>query len=315
MRILIIKRDPTEVCAQVEKCLPGSVVEHCGSSAELASTLSAFRPDVAFVFKIGMDPTSTQALVNCPSLKWIHAATTGVDHLVPWDHRIRVTNSAGVHDEVLANYVLGAILMVNTYFQTFRDQQYRREWKSCELNPTSGQKLTVVGFGRIGSRISRIAKTFGMAVTGVRTQSGTDKDAVRILGFSSLLEAVADADFVTVTLPLTPSTTGMVDQSVIDAMRRGAWLINISRGGIVDEEALRAALERDHLGGAFMDVFSTEPLPASSKNWSTKNLFITPHTGDAAGWENTVCELFCENLRRFLNGQPLLNLVEAGRGY
>ncbi len=257
----------------------------------------------------------TQVLLNCPSLKWIHAATTGVDHLVPWDPRIRVTNSAGVHDEVLANYVLGAILMVNTHFLAFRDQQNRREWKSRELIPTSGQRLTVVGYGRIGSRIGRMAKTFGMRVTGIRTQSGTDKDANRILGLSSLLEAVADADFVAVTLPLTPATAGMVDQSVINAMRRGTWLINISRGGIVNEEALRSALERGHLGGAFMDVFSTEPLPPSSENWSTKNLFVTPHTGDAAGWENTVCELFCENLRRFVNSKQLLNLVEAERGY
>lgn len=315
MRILVVKRDASEICARISERFPNYIIEQCGISSELPSCLSNFRPDVALTFKLDSHPFPKQALMNCPSLKWVHTSTTGVDHLLPFDSRIQLTNSANVHDEVLANYVIGSILIVNTHFMTFREQQERTEWKPHELIPTSEQKLAVIGFGRIGSRIGRVARGLGMTVTGVRTQPGTSVDADRIMGLDGLHEAVEDADFVAVTLPLTPRTSGLINDAVIQDMRRGAWVINISRGGIVDEDALRRGIESEHLGGAFMDVFSVEPLPPSSKMWSTKNLFITPHTGDVRGWQDAVCKLFCDNLQSFSNGRPLQNIVEAWRGY
>jgi D-2-hydroxyacid dehydrogenase (NADP+) len=316
MRILVIKREASQICSQIAKKFPAAVVEQCNSSAELEGVLSRFGPDVALAFKFGGEIFPSRALMGCPTLKWVHSATVGVDHLMPWDSsRIEVTNSAGVHDEVLANYVIGAILSVNTHFFTFREQQTRRIWKSYDLKPTSQQRLTVIGYGRIGSRIGRLAKTAGMAVTGVRTQNGTADHADRITDFSGVKDAVADADFVAVTLPLTQTTRGLIDKGVIDVMRKGSWLINISRGSIVDESALKSALEREHLGGAFVDVFSTEPLPESSELWTTKNLYITPHTGDAAGWEQSVLDLFNQNLKQYAVGEKLKNSISLERGY
>lgn len=316
MRILVIKREASDICTKISKQFPAAIVEQCNSSEDLEGTLSRFCPDVALAFKFGGEVFPSKTLMNCPTLKWVHAATVGVDHLIPWDSsRVQVTNSAGVHDEVLANYVLGAILGVNTHFFTFRDQQIKRIWKSYELTPTSQQRLTVIGYGRIGGRIGRLAKTIGMAVTGVRTQTGTAEFADRIVDFNGLRDAVSDADFVAVTLPLTQTTIGLIDKVVIDTMRRGSWLINISRGRIVDESALKSALEREHLGGAFMDVFSTEPLPASSELWATKNLHITPHTGDAAGWEHSVLDLFNQNLKQYSAGEKLINSINPERGY
>lgn len=149
-----------------------------------------------------------------------------------------------------------------------------------------------------------------MDVVGVRSRPADDA-----VGPEQLEQALADADFLVVTLPRTPKTLGLVGREVLQSMKPGSVLINISRGGIVDEQALMDALRSGPLASAVLDVFETEPLPPESPLWDLENVVITPHTGDIAGWESKVAELFCDNLERFRSGQKLMNLVDAERGY
>jgi phosphoglycerate dehydrogenase-like enzyme len=134
-------------------------------------------------------------------------------------------------------------------------------------------------------------------------------------GPERLREVASGSDFLAVTLPLTPNTKGLVSDSVLQSMKPGSVLINLSRGTIVDESALSKALENGPLRGAVVDVFAQEPLPPESDLWDLPNLVITPHTGDIEGWREKVTELFCENLRRRLAGEPLRNVVDPERGY
>ena len=169
----------------------------------------------------------------------------------------------------------------------------------------------MLGLGSIGRLTAKKAKALGMNVVGVRARpSGPDE-----VGPERLREVLADADFLAVTLPKTPQTLGLVSADVLRAMPERAVLINISRGGIVDEAALVDALSEGRLAGAVLDVFETEPLPRESPLWSLPNVVITPHTGDIRGSRSRVAELFCRNFERFRAGQSLENSVDIDRGY
>ena len=135
------------------------------------------------------------------------------------------------------------------------------------------------------------------------------------MGVDQLIEVLEDADFLAVTLPRTEKTLGLVSESVLASMKPGSVLVNISRGGIVDERALASMLRDGALRGAVLDVFETEPLPPESELWDLKNLVITPHTGDIEGWQSKVVELFCANFERFRAGRSLENVVDPDRGY
>ena len=314
-RVLVIARTPEVYVEAVRKRFPDIEIDCCRHYGEIPEALERFRPEVVFSSKIG-GPFPRELLLGAESVVWIQTASAGVDHLLPLSPAIQVTSASGIHDEALSDYVVCAALLWNLHFPRFFRQQAERRWENSELTPAAGQTLVILGLGGIGTLTASKAKALGMRVLGVRARPETTSPYVdEVHGVERLKELAGRADVLAITLPLTPKTRGLVGPEILQSMKPGSILVNISRGGIVNEEALVHALREGPLEGAVSDVFSTEPLPEDSELWTLPNLVITPHTGDIAGWKTKVAQLFCENLERFREGRPLRNLVDPERGY
>ncbi len=279
---------------------------------------------------------------RAPDLRWLQLDTSGVDHLRDqpiWATDIPITTIGGVSPVPLAEYVMFAILGVAHRLPAMLDVRDRRDWPDAALRwdrflPASliGATVGIVGYGRIGREIGRLARTFGMNVVGL-TRSGRGRtaaerareqdfgrshteDATEILGPDRIKELAARADYLVVVVPLTDQTRNLVDAQVLAVGKPGQALINVARGGIVDERALVEQLRGGRLSAAVLDVFDDEPLPADSPWWTEPNVFLTPHvSGLAPLYARQVGQLVADNLSRYLAGEPLLNLVDRNRGY
>ena len=314
-RVLVLAGKPDVYLEPIRARFPEVVLESCRDYRELEATLRDFHPSIVLAAKIGI-PFPRETLFSAPSLEWVQTASAGVDHLLPLDPRVTVTSASGIHDEVLTDYIVCGVLMWNLHFPRFFREQRKHVWKSTELVPAAGQTLSILGLGSIGRLAAVKAKSLGMRVLGVKAHPGKPPEGVdEVHGVEHLTEVASRSDFLAATLPLTPKTRGLVDERVLQAMKLGSVLINLSRGTIVDENALVKALTKGPLRGAVMDVFAQEPLPKESELWDLPNLVITPHTGDIQGWRERVAGLFCENLARRRVGERLKNVVDPERGY
>jgi glyoxylate/hydroxypyruvate reductase A len=249
-------------------------------------------------------------------LRWVQSMGAGVERLlVPELPRgVLVTRVAGIFGAWMAEYALGWCLWVTQRMETLRAQQRRRRWRYVHPGRLRGATLCVVGLGDIGRHVSRAARAFGMRVVGVSRQGRRVAGVSRVYRPAALRTAVRGADFVLLTLPLTPSTRGLIGRAELAVMKPTAWLINIARGAVVVEEALVAALRARRIGGAVLDVFEEEPLPRLHPLWALDNVVITPHISGPSTPEE-IAPLFDENLRRYTAGRPLRYLVDRARGY
>jgi phosphoglycerate dehydrogenase-like enzyme len=255
-------------------------------------------------------------LGRAPRLRWIQSMGAGVERfLVPeLPAGVVVTRAAGVFGPWMAEYTLGWCLWVTQRMEFFRSRQRARRWTYAPPGRLRGATLCVLGLGDIGRAIARLGRAFGMTVIGVSRSGRPAREADRVYGPAALRLALGRADFAVITLPLTPATRGLVGARELNAMKPGAWLVNIARGPIVDEEALVDALRRRRPGGAVLDVFGEEPLPAAHPLWSFDNAVITPHVAGPSTPEE-IAPLFNDNLRRYLSGRPLRHVVDRRRGY
>jgi phosphoglycerate dehydrogenase-like enzyme len=278
--------------------------------------------DVAFALGLSKD-----AIARAPRLRWVHCSGHAVGHFPLAELAARgilVTNSRGVQAIPIAEHVMACLLaLARRLPQTMRDQQ-QSLWRPNELlgdaSPwlLAGRTLGVIGTGTIGQAIAIRAKAFGMHVIGMRRHPAREAPEAfdEVLGPADRNELLARADVLVVAAPLTQATTLLVDAEAIAALKPGAIVINIARGQLIDEMALADSLAAGRLGGAALDVFTTEPLPAQSPFWSLPNVIVTPHdSGFRAGHFDAVIDLFSDNLRRFERGAELLNLVDVESGY
>jgi len=260
-------------------------------------------------------------------LKWIHAPTAAVHQLMFPDlvaSRVLVTSSTGVHGPVVAEHAIAVILALAKRLPQAMRYQAQHRWSQEQLwrehprpREVAGATVAVIGMGHIGREFAPRAKALGMKVLAVRENpaKGTEgADAVFAAG--QIDEVLTQADYVLLCPPVTPATERMINQARLEKMKPDAYLINVSRGDLIDEPALLRALEERRIAGAALDVFDHEPLPENSPFWSLDNLLITPHTAAVTEklWERHF-QLIAENLRRYLSGRPLLNLVDKKRGY
>lgn len=269
---------------------------------------------------------SAEELAGAPHLRWVHtsAVAAGTLCLEALAARgVAVTNTRGVQDTPIAEHVFALLLALGHRLPFAFDRQRARSWAQNEFVgdlapvPLRGLELAVIGLGAIGSTIARMGRAFGMQVTGVRRrpeEGGPDGIAVR--GVDALDAVVAAADAIVLAAPLTAETETLFDAARVGRMKRGAWLVNISRGQLVDEAALVAALSSGALGGAALDVVRQEPLPPDSPLWQAPNLILTPHTAGFRRdhWDDAAA-VFADNLRRWDRGEPLRWLVDPARGY
>ncbi|MFD3500995.1 D-2-hydroxyacid dehydrogenase [Streptomyces sp. NPDC058676] len=253
--------------------------------------------------------------------RWVHASSAGVDSfLFPAlvdDPGVTLTNARGVYDQPTAEYVLGLILALAKDFPGTWEHQQRREWRPRPSDSIVGRTALIWGTGPIGRAIARLLRAVGMRVCGAgRTARTHDPDFGTLHGPAGLRSGLAEADYVVLAAPLTEATRGMVDASALAAMKPGARLINVGRGGLVDEEALIHHLADGRLAGAALDVFDEEPLPARSPLWDMPGVMISPHTaGETTSEREALIEVFLDNLTRHTEGRPLRNVVDKRRGY
>ncbi|MFV8166343.1 D-2-hydroxyacid dehydrogenase [Mycobacterium sp. 134] len=257
---------------------------------------------------------------HADALEWIHVAAAGVDTLLFDKLResdVVVTNARGVFDRPIAEYVLGAVLAHAKGSQASLEFQRRHEWRYRETRSIAGAHALVVGTGGIGREIARLLRAAGMSVRGAgRVAVTEDPDFGTVVATDDLAGAAGWCDHLVLAAPLTPATRGLVDATVLKAMKSDAHLVNIARGPIVDEDALLAALTEGRIGGATLDVFSIEPLPAEHPLWDAPGAVITAHmSGDVVGFRETLADQFADNARRWLAGQPLRNVVDKSLGY
>lgn len=259
---------------------------------------------------------------RAPQLRWIHSASAGVDRVVTPAVRSRdliVTNARGVFSRPIAEYVLMMALAVARRLPQLLELQRERTWQPLPGRELGGLTVGIVGFGSIGAEVARLLAPFGSRVLATRRHAergSGDAPNVELLGFDRLNEMLAQSDIVIVAAPLTEETAGLIGSEQLQAMQQTAWLVNIARGRLIDELALRRALEAGWIAGAVLDVFNEEPLPTDSPLYGTPNLIITPHTSWASDRvASRTIELFVENLRRYRAGQPLDNVVDLEAGY
>jgi len=262
-------------------------------------------------------------LGRCPRLMWVHSATAGVERVLTpaaLERGLAITNARGVFSDPIAEYVLMMVLAVSRRLPQLLELHEERTWQPLEGREMTDLTIGIVGLGSIGRRVAEIAVTFGSRVVAVRRHTGESAEGVagiaEVLTPDQLPELMAQSDFIVLALPLTPDTTDLFDDRMFAHAKPGAWLINVARGALVDERALIRAVRDGRLGGAVLDAFREEPLPADSELYSTPNVIVTPHTSWSSGrvLDRSVA-LFCDNLGRFARGEPLLNLVDPGAGY
>lgn len=273
-------------------------------------------------------------LARAPRLRWVHSATAGVERVLTPASRARdltITNARGVFSRPIAEYVMLMILAVSRRLPSLLELQAERTWQPLESRELRDVTVGIVGLGSIGRAVGALATAFGCRVMATRRRPEAGSSAAegagdepylgsvmldRVLAPEQLSELLAESDFVVLAAPLTEDTHGLIGDAAIARLKPGAWVINVARGELVDERALGRALREGRLGGAVLDTFREEPLPPTSPLYDLPNVILTPHTS----WSSTrvldrSVDLFCDNLRRYAEGRPLLNVVDPTAGY
>lgn len=257
---------------------------------------------------------------RAPRLRWIHCTGAGIDRLLPLDWLppgVSLTNNSGVHEEKAGEFAITAVLMLNNGIPRMVTNQRDAAWRQVFTTPIGGKTLAILGVGRMGGAAARHAKRFGMRVIGLRRSGRPHRYVDEMFAPGRLDHVLTQADFLLTTLPLTSATRGLIGRRELDKLKRGAGVVNFGRAGVMDYRALAAKLRRGELGGAVLDVFEPEPLPASSPLWGTPNLIISPHcsSDDLEQYIPLTLDLFFRNFGRYLAGRPLLNRVSRRLEY
>lgn len=275
------------------------------------------RADILFDF----DWTHLEELPElAPQLRWLQSSGSGIGPMIErlgYKERLPemiITRASGVHAQPLSEFCLMVMLMHSRNFAAMVRQQANREWTRFSGSDLAGRTVAVVGLGAIGQRLVGMCAALGLEVIGI----GHGNDPSRYgdlpldeyLPSSRLDEVLPRVDYLVLVVPHTPETEGMLSAERLAMLPRGAVLINIGRGALIDEPALVEALDSGHLAGAGLDVFATEPLPESSPLWSMPNVLVSPHSAGNSDRENArLTDLFIDNLGRFLAGRPMRNLL------
>jgi len=273
-------------------------------------------------------------LARAPALRWVHSATAGVERVLTPASRQRglvITNARGVFSRPVAEYVMMMILAVSRRLPSLLELQAERTWQPLEARELRDVTIGIVGLGSLGRAVGALGTAFGCRVVatrrrpeaGARAAEGAGDEPYlgslmldRVLAPEHLPELLAESDFIVLAAPLTPDTSGLIDDEAIGHMKPTAWVINVARGELVDERALARAVREGRIGGAVLDTFREEPLPPTSPLYDLPNMILTPHTSwSSARVLDRSVDLFCDNLRRYAAGQGLVNVVDPDAGY
>ncbi len=264
-------------------------------------------------------------LSQARSLRWVQQWSAGVDWLLRHPEIAELdfvlTNVSGIHAIPVSEHILAFLLAFGRGFHHALRAQVRHEWFSYEqqagIFELAGKTMVLVGVGAIGRRTAKLATALGMRVLGVRRDPTVGAPGVEAMyGPDQLLDLLPEADFLVLVVPLTHETQGMIGERELRAMKPTAHVVNVGRGGLIQEDVLIQALREGWIAGAGLDVFAQEPLASDSPLWGMGNVILTPHiAGMTPHYNERAADLFALNLRRYLSGRPLLNQVDLVKGY
>jgi len=260
-------------------------------------------------------PMADHVVRDAPKLKWIQALGTGVDNIIDLpslNPEVLVTNIRGIHGAPVSEATIAFMLSLARDMPRSVHAQDNSKWKRWPSALLAGKTVGILGVGLIAEYLAPICKTFHMTVIGI---SGSPRDIQsfdRVIHRNDLLKVAPELDFLIALAPLTPETRGIVGEKLLSAMKPTAYLVNVARGGVVDEPALIAALNAGKIAGAGLDVFSQEPLPPDNPLWKTKNVTIFSHLGGySQGYEDRAMPTIAGNMAKFLAGdlKSMINIV------
>jgi phosphoglycerate dehydrogenase-like enzyme len=273
--------------------------------------------EVIYGFRLPND-----VFARAPKLKWVQVMSAGVDRFLDIEFQqssVIMTNVSGIHAIPIGEIVLEQMLMFAKQAPLCFRLKQEKQWKRFMPTVLRSKTVGIVGLGNIGREVARLAKAFGMRVVATRRSTkrvARAKHVDILLPTEQLTRLLKESDFVVLSLPFTSETNRLIGEKELRTMKPTAYLINIARGNIVDEEALIRALDERWIAGAGLDVFATEPLPADSRLWEFTNVIFSPHiAGGMEDYNIRATELFCDNLRRYLSGKNLFNVIDKKKGY
>ncbi|MCQ4082888.1 D-2-hydroxyacid dehydrogenase [Streptomyces sp. RB6PN25] len=308
-----------ELPPQLDRLTPGARIVRADSDpARLSSQLS--EADVLLVWDFDTDLIRAAWPDEGPVPAWVHTASAGVDRLIfpaLVESKAVLTNARGIFEQPIAEYVAGLVLAMAKDFRGTWELQRQRRWRHRETLRVAGTKALVVGSGPIGRAVGCTLAALGIAVDLVgRTGRDDDPEFGRIHPSDALSGLLPEADWVVCAAPLTEQTRGMFGASAFARMKSSARLINVGRGPLVVGDELVDALLEHRIAGAALDVFEDEPLPEDHRMWDVPGLLVSPHmSADTIGWRDDLAEQFLDNYARWVDGRPLLNVVDKRLGY
>ena len=278
----------------------------------------------AEVLALGADRgwSAAELLDTAPRLRWVHTRAAGVDRgqLRPLprfrDAGITVTSGSGTSSVPMAEYVVMAMLAIAKGLPGLLTAQLEKRWAKPErTRDLQGSRVLLLGFGDVGHAVWERLRPFGVTAAAVRRHPAAEA-GIEVLGPGAWRPRLGEFDWIIVTAPLSGQTRGMIGAAELADLKPDAWLLNVSRGGIVDQPALIAALRAGTMGGAYLDVTDPEPLPALHELWAMPNVIVTPHSSWLSPrFPERAAELLADNLRRWCAGQSLRNVVDLDAGY
>jgi phosphoglycerate dehydrogenase-like enzyme len=312
---------PRHFVDQIRRDFP----QHSVSEAWDRDTLRRLLPDADAAFTPFVD---RDIFRSASRLRWVQSPAAGVGSLMfpeLLSSPVVITSARGIRARAIAEHVLGVTIALARQLPSAIRAQIAHRWAQEELEGAAvdvrtlqGQRMGIVGLGAIGLELVKIAAPFGFRVSAIRRRAGEPRPegVESVWPPDRLPDLLAQSDVVVLAAPHTPETKRLIGKRELDRIKRGALLVNIARGKLVDDDAVIDALRDGRLGGAALDVFSEEPLDPASPYWDLPNVIITPHTSGAMKdyWTPLVA-LFADNLRRFEKGEPLRNVVDKNAGY
>jgi phosphoglycerate dehydrogenase-like enzyme len=326
---------PDAWLAQIEAAGPGISV-----TQRTVATADEIPNEIWQVTDVLYTGSAFPAPALAPRLRWVQLDTSGVDHIQKsplWASNVEITTLNGVAPSNMAEFAVMMMLAFGHRLRLMVDLQrdhfwptYQERWDWFMPSELRGATVGIVGYGSIGRQIGRIAHAFGMRVLAMRRSGGHERQTYRIPDLAGqagpepertfrsdeLHRMLPECDYVVLIVPYTAESHHLIGESALRAMKPSAVLVNIARGGVIDEPALIRALQEGWIAGAALDVFEAEPLPAESPLWDMPNVIISPHVaGFTPHYHERVMGIFSENLKRLVKGEPLLNRVDRARGY
>jgi phosphoglycerate dehydrogenase-like enzyme len=317
-QILVFRIEPHHVEAALARCklaLPDLEFDYCSTEDPAYNErLSAAYAVLGYRF-----PTD-RIRAHGGALRLIQLTAAGLEHLLPLDwlpRQVALATASGIHAPKLREWAGMVLLMLHTHMPHFMTAQRKHEWSKAYSSHIGGRHALIYGTGTLGTAIAGAARSLGIKTTGVRRTPAPARGFDTVIGTEAAKEVIGTADFVVLATPLTAATRHIMNAEMFARMAKGAGFANFGRGGLVDQDAMIAALTAGHVGGAVIDVTEPEPPPPDSPLWDTPNLVITPHVScdDPLAYIPRTLDIFLDNVARRASGRPIRNRVVLSRDY